>query len=52
MKKGDIVLLVLVIALVIAAIITLLIGGERSRHGVGALQPGNRSPDITYRKAV
>lgn len=39
MKKEDLMLLFLVIALILAAIITILFGGERSRHGTGALFP-------------
>jgi hypothetical protein len=37
MKKGDIALLLLALALILAAIITLLRGGEKSRHGLGQI---------------
>jgi len=35
MKKGDIALILLALALIITAIITLMRGGEKSRHGIG-----------------
>lgn len=35
MKKGDLALLLLALTLIIAAIITLMRGGEKSRHGIG-----------------
>jgi len=35
MKKGDFVLILLVLVLIAAAVWTIMFGGERSRHGVG-----------------
>lgn len=35
MKKGDMLLILLALSLLVAAILTLLFGGEKSRHGVG-----------------
>jgi|GEM_PF-5254354 len=35
MKKGDFVIIVLVLFLMAAAVWTIMFGGARSRHGVG-----------------
>jgi VIT1/CCC1 family predicted Fe2+/Mn2+ transporter len=40
MKKGDLTLLLLALALILAAIITLMRGGEKSRHGIGQMSTG------------
>jgi hypothetical protein len=42
-KREDLLLLLLFLALVAAAVLTILFGGNRSRHGYGA---GLRSPAI------
>jgi hypothetical protein len=35
MKKEDMVLYLLIAVLIAAAVITLMFGGEKSRHGIG-----------------
>ncbi len=47
MKKDDLILLIITLLLLAGMLITILFGGERSRHGVGTLydaQPGHHSP--------
>ena len=47
MKKDDLILLIITLLLLAGMLITILFGGERSRHGVGTLdnaQPGHYSP--------
>jgi hypothetical protein len=47
MKKDDLILLIITLLLLAGMLITILFGGERSRHGVGTLynaQPGYYSP--------
>jgi hypothetical protein len=43
MKQNDILVLLLALALLLAMLLTFLSGGERSRHGFGALPAGYRS---------
>ena len=47
MKKGDLTLLLLALALILAAIITLMRGGEKSRHGIGKKGTGTILAHVT-----
>lgn len=44
MNKDDILLLLLALFLLAAVLVTIFLGGNRSRHGYGFLSPAARGP--------
>ena len=48
MKKDDLILLIIGLLLLAGMLITILFGGERSRHGVGILFNGQPEQEITF----
>jgi len=57
MKKDNLILIIIGLLLLAGMLLTILFGGERSRHGVGILldaplkqhSPGDRFPSIVVR---
>ena len=45
MRKTDILLVILILALIVGMILTVMFGKERSRHGYGSLVSGQRVVD-------
>ena len=48
MKKDDLILLIMGLLLLAGMLITVLFGGERSRHGVGILLYGQPEKEISF----
>jgi len=44
MNKNDILLLLLALSLLLAALATIFLGGDRSRHGYGLFSPALNRP--------
>jgi hypothetical protein len=48
MKKDDLILLIIGLLLLAGMLVTILIGGERSRHGVGILLDVQPEKEISH----
>jgi hypothetical protein len=48
MKKDDLILLIIGLLLLAGMLITILFGGERSRHGVGILLDAQPEKEISF----